>query len=293
MYNYKPKLAEVDPENPNMWLRCGRCGFITNSSKAVWQWDFRGTPSPINTRVLTCGRPTCLDVPNPQQAPIILSPDPEPVFNARPFPYELSETTWLSTESGNIIDTEGGSDFVTPIPNASDIADTVYLLSELTMAQGQTLTVLYLDIFDGNPLTTGRSVLATITGSATRTDIFSQITVLTIIPDLADPTTTTTYATNTDTITVAAVAQGTTNVNYLAFYNAPTGGNIILSAALNTNDHANGVFPNLRGTGRPVVFGPQGIIIKPATGVAALAMITEGGILMITQSGVQMVGEGP
>ena len=37
-------LAEVDPDNPNMWSRCDRCGFVTNHSKMVWQYDFRGTP---------------------------------------------------------------------------------------------------------------------------------------------------------------------------------------------------------------------------------------------------------
>src|SRR5262245_40807923 len=111
MYNYKPKLAEVDPENPNMWFRCDRCGFLSNHSKAVWQYDFRGTPQPINTRILTCGRPSCLDVPNPQQSPIILSPDPEPVFNARPYPYTLVESSYFWTEDGEILITEADQPF--------------------------------------------------------------------------------------------------------------------------------------------------------------------------------------
>lgn len=119
MLNYKPKLAEVNPDYPNAWARCDRCGFITNIDKMVWQFDFRGTPQPINTRVLTCGRETCLDQINPQDSPIILSPDPEPVFNARPYPYTLSETSWLFADDGDVLITEDGSPLITPIPNPS------------------------------------------------------------------------------------------------------------------------------------------------------------------------------
>lgn len=131
MYNWKPKLAEVDPDNPNMWAKCDRCGFVSNIDKMVFQWDFRGTPQPINTRILTCGRPTCLDVPNPQQSPIILSPDPEPVFNARPYPYELIESSWLMTEDGSIITTEDGVDIGTAIPNPEDDASTSDLTTDI------------------------------------------------------------------------------------------------------------------------------------------------------------------
>ncbi len=130
MLNYKPKLAEVDPDNPNMWARCDRCGFLTNSNKMVWQWDYRGTPGLINTRILTCGRPTCLDVPNPQMSPIILSPDPEPVFNARPYPYELSEESVLATEDGDPITTQDGDEITTAIPNPDDDAATTELTTD-------------------------------------------------------------------------------------------------------------------------------------------------------------------
>ena len=121
-YRWHPKLAEVDPDNPSAWSTCDRCGFVTNLSKMVWQWDFRGTPMPINTRVLTCGRPQCLDIPQIQNSPIILGPDPEPIFNARPEPYTLDETSWLSTQDGDVITAEDGEQIITPIPNpASDI----------------------------------------------------------------------------------------------------------------------------------------------------------------------------
>ncbi len=241
MYNWKPKLAEVDPDNPNAWSTCQRCGFITNISKMVWQWDFRGTPNPINTRILTCGRSTCLDVPQPQNAPIILSPDPEPVFNARPYPYALEESSWLLTQDGSVITTEDGTYIGTAIPNPQSDAATAHLLSSISASGGSVATV-YLDIFNGNPSAGGVSVLSAITGSSVRTDLASDLTTVSGI------------AKNTDTIVVALESGATVNTNWIGIYSASISGALLMSGECS-------VVAQSVTEGNPVVFDALGLQI--------------------------------
>lgn len=111
------RFTEVDPDNPVAVGTCARCGFRFQMTDLSWQWDFRGTATPVNTKILVCTRPSCMDVANPQMSPLILSADPEPVFNARPFPYVLEESSWLMTQDGEIITSEDGTEFATALPN--------------------------------------------------------------------------------------------------------------------------------------------------------------------------------
>lgn len=133
-YRWHPKYAEVDADAPNMWVTCSRCNFIWNADKMQWQYDYRGTSTPVNTRVLVC--PKCMDVPQPQLAPLVLPPDPPPTFNARPENYTLDETSWLATEDGDTLATEAGNEFVTPIPNSADIARTSHLATMQRVGPG-------------------------------------------------------------------------------------------------------------------------------------------------------------
>jgi hypothetical protein len=282
VYNYKPKLAEVDPENPNMWFRCDRCGFITNHDKGVWQFDFRGTPNPINTRILTCGRPTCLDEPNPQMAPIILSPDPEPVFNARPYPYEASEASWLITTEGDVLTTQDGTFISEAIPNPGDNANQIFLSSLFTEVDVDVPgSPLYLDLYNGNPTTTGTSVLAAITGSATRTDIAPLISQF-LWPTLANSENGAWG--NPDRISIAAASGATTNINYAALYDSSTGGTLLLSAPLVVLDYGTGIWK-----GREVTIPAMGLIL--ALGNIPQFMLTEGGVFMNTEGDIVMLTE--
>lgn len=83
-----PKMARVDPANPSAWGTCDRCGQIGNLRDFVWDREWAG-PKIINKRFLVCRR--CDTAPNPQLQTIILPPDPDPIFNARPEPYALDE----------------------------------------------------------------------------------------------------------------------------------------------------------------------------------------------------------
>lgn len=115
MYRPRPKYAEVDPDNPSAWGSCARCGFQWNLNRLQWQSAYQGSLSAQNTMILVC--PNHIDPLNPQDQPVILSPDPIPIFNARPEPYVLDESSWLSTQDGETISTQSGEDFTTAIPN--------------------------------------------------------------------------------------------------------------------------------------------------------------------------------
>ncbi len=133
MLRWHPRFTETDPSNPSTWATCSRCGFQFCLNRMVWQYDYRGTPSPINTQILVCGRPSCLDIPNPQLSPVVLSPDPPPIYNARPELYALDETNWLTTEGGEIIDTEDDNLLISTIPNPSGASPVV---SDITTEDG-------------------------------------------------------------------------------------------------------------------------------------------------------------
>jgi len=88
--------AYVDPANPRAWGTCDRCGFNYNLASLNWQYDWRGATLQ-NLRLLVCD--TCLDEPSPWFRSIVLPPDPSPIINARPEPYTIDETDFLSTEA--------------------------------------------------------------------------------------------------------------------------------------------------------------------------------------------------
>ena len=226
-WSKNPKYAEVDPENPAMWMTCDRCGRIWNSFNMAFQFDYRGSSMLQNLRILCC--PTCLDVPQPQLAPYVLPPDPPPIFNARPEPYALDEDSYLSTAGSSIFSLDGdtlvtdGGDPITPNePNPADNPQTCILLCSIS-APSASIAALYFDLFNGNPAAGGVSVLSTITGSATRTNIASDL-----------GTTETDIATNPDTLIVSSSIVTAANVSYVALYSAASGGTLLMSGPLSS-----------------------------------------------------------
>lgn len=241
-YRWRGRFFEVDPDNPSAEGICDACGFRFNLKNMVWQYQFQGSTIPQNTRFLVCGRPSCLDELNAQDMPYILPPDPLPVFNARVENYTLDEASWLLTEDGEVITTEDDTYLGTAIPNPENVAATAHLQATIS-ASGGSVAVAYLDIFNGNPLGSGRSVLADITGSPTRTNI------------AADLITTSGIAQNTDLLVITLESESTVNTNYLAIYDAATGGNILMSGILSVNG------PSVT-IGNPVVFSSMALNIN-------------------------------
>lgn len=227
-YRWHPKNAEVDPDNPRAWGTCDRCGFVFQLHRLQFQYAYQGTNIPVSTNFLVCDT-GCLDPLNPQDMPYILPPDPVPVFNARPEPYALDETSYLSTQDGDVLTTQDGELFITNVENPASSANTAVLLASLPYPGGN-VSVMYLDLFNGNPLAGGVSVLSAITGSATRTNIASSLS-LNVAGDAVNP----------DFITVSAGSENVTNVNYIGFYSASVSGALLVSGPVSVSGQTIGV----------------------------------------------------
>ena len=105
-WRMNPPMADTNPERPRAWGTCDRCGFITNHHKLIWQDQYAGLQL-INVGLLVCD--PCYDEPQQQLMTIILPPDPDPVFNARPENYVVDETDWRVTQDGEIRETQDGA----------------------------------------------------------------------------------------------------------------------------------------------------------------------------------------
>lgn len=192
-----------------------RCGFVSSANRMQFQFAFRGGSTPINTRLIVCD--ICLDDLDNQQSLLVIPPDPPAMFNTNPENYAVDETNWLATEDGNILTTESGVPLTTNIPNPDDDANTTLLISSISYPSGSVAAV-YLDI-----LNSGVSVLAQITGSATRTNVSSDLAV-----DMFN------VATNPDVITVTESCDSTVNATTIALYSAATAGTLLASGSLGT-----------------------------------------------------------
>ena len=89
--------VKVDARSPRACGVCDRCGIPTNHYNLRWQFDWTGLRLQ-NLRLLVCAR--CEDLPQRQLGAKILSPDPLPIFNARPEPFT---TTGFGYEQSNVM----------------------------------------------------------------------------------------------------------------------------------------------------------------------------------------------
>ena len=214
-----PKNASTNPAL-GPWSTCDRCGFLFNGSKLQFDYQFMGGSVPQSTGFVVCG--PCSDRLNFQQALIILPPDPPSFMNVRPENYYVDETTFLTTEDGDVLTTESDVPLSPDIPDQDDVAATSLLASSI-VESGGSVAVAYLDLFNGDPSGAGTSVLSAITGSATRTNIASSLT------------TNAGVATNTSALTVASESAATVNVSYVGIYNAASGGTLLMSGAVSAS----------------------------------------------------------
>lgn len=87
------KYARVDPQNPEGFGQCSRCGFWYSLRDLVWQNEWSGAKL-YNTQLLVCTTGNgCYDTPNEQLRTIILPPDPPPLLNARVPNFAYEEQT--------------------------------------------------------------------------------------------------------------------------------------------------------------------------------------------------------
>lgn len=117
--------AKVNPNSPEAFARCDRCGFIYNHKDLKFQFDYRG-PQLQNLRILVCQ--PCYDKPQAQLKPIILTEDPLPIINARPEDYNYANNDYRVTMDGAYRVTQGGDGFV----GSATIAGTVLTVISVT-----------------------------------------------------------------------------------------------------------------------------------------------------------------
>lgn len=115
-----PRRTTLNINHPDPWATSDRSGFIGDHSKMLFQLQYAGSQL-INTGLLV--HPDEYDDPNPQFMTIVLPPDPDPLMNARPEPYVIDETDWLTTGirggGGDILTTQDGELYVTQ-PSATE-----------------------------------------------------------------------------------------------------------------------------------------------------------------------------
>lgn len=85
------KYTQVNPQNPESFAVCDRCGFWRNRTDLVWQIEWSGARI-YNRQLLVCSD-RCFDAPTEQLRTIILPPDPPPVVNARVPDFAYEEQT--------------------------------------------------------------------------------------------------------------------------------------------------------------------------------------------------------
>lgn len=82
--------AEVNPDHPQAFAKCDRCGDQCNLVNLRPQMEYAG-PALVNTGWLVCE--TCLDEPNPGLRTVLIPPDPIPVNNPRFEPWDIEESS--------------------------------------------------------------------------------------------------------------------------------------------------------------------------------------------------------
>lgn len=95
-----PKYARVDPQNPEAWVQCDRCGFWRNRGDLTWQFEWGGMKL-YNEGILVCKEKyRCWDLPFEQLRTIILPPDPPPIINARTSNFAYEEQMDIQFQQG-------------------------------------------------------------------------------------------------------------------------------------------------------------------------------------------------
>lgn len=180
-YRYHGR-AQVSRSSPQAWGICDRCNFTYLLADLRYQYQYNGTQL-YNTNLRVCDR--CMDDPQPQFLNPTLPPDPMPVMNPRPPAYWVQEAGPTQTIAANL-------------------------------QTGLALTTFYLDVLDSN----SDSILLTLTGSATRLDATSSMTLVGSVWS------------NTDLLTFTAEALNSANAVYLAVYDVASGGSALVSGLI-------------------------------------------------------------
>ncbi len=90
--------AQVDRRRPQAFGTCDRCGIQYQRKDLRYQFDFQGGASMTNLQLLVCH--SCYDKPAQFNKLLVIPPDPLPVPNSRPEPYETDFTNVRMLQNG-------------------------------------------------------------------------------------------------------------------------------------------------------------------------------------------------
>lgn len=110
----------VDVTAPEAAGRCERCGFWFNLDQLQFQYEWQGAQL-MSTGHRVC--PTCLDVPYQFDRPLILPPDPVPVWQPREEDFAYADGNDRVTQDGDQRVTEDGGDRVTQMTGDDMLRD--------------------------------------------------------------------------------------------------------------------------------------------------------------------------
>jgi hypothetical protein len=113
--------ARVDPQRPQAWASCDRCGLNYNLVDLSYQFQWAGSDM-VNLQLKVCS--TCMDVPSDFLRSIIIPPDPEPVDQPRPEPYAFDEVDYRVTENDDTRVTESDDPRVKDSTGSEDYENT-------------------------------------------------------------------------------------------------------------------------------------------------------------------------
>jgi hypothetical protein len=102
-YASRSGRAVTNPENPEAFGVCDRCGIWYNLFKLRYQYQWQGTQL-VNLRYRVCR--TCMDLPQPQLKARMAPPDPIPKLDPRPENFIASRFDPSVTPGGFIATTQ-------------------------------------------------------------------------------------------------------------------------------------------------------------------------------------------
>ena len=88
--------ARVNPKAPDAFGVCDRCGFLWNLYNLRYQYNYQGGPRMVNLRLRVC--PPCYDSPSEWLKPLVLPPDPIPVYDPRPENYAAENAGTIAAQ---------------------------------------------------------------------------------------------------------------------------------------------------------------------------------------------------
>lgn len=117
--SYRPHgRARVNPNAPQAFAVCDRCGTFYNRVDLTTQMDWAGTRL-VSKNLAVCSG--CLDQPAPFKRAFTLPPDPVPIRDPRPMDFAEVRDNFIVTDGGERITDDTSAPLVTSTTTGIDL----------------------------------------------------------------------------------------------------------------------------------------------------------------------------